>query len=109
MAIEPISSVTGNSPVLVIDRVQTLGRPTVRVAYAEEILGQRALEASTDPEPGIPAEPRVSEQLLAAAIQTEQGSSQELELTPLPVSNALVRPYYDRLVLFGSFYIDVIV
>ncbi|MCB0346676.1 MAG: hypothetical protein KDD66_16290 [Bdellovibrionales bacterium] len=109
MAIEPISAVAGNAPVLVIDRVQTLGRPTIRVAYAEEVLGQRALEPSTDPEPAIPAEPQLSEELLAATVRPDDITPAFLESAPVPPSFTAQRPYYDRLVLFGSFYIDVIV
>lgn len=91
-----------------IDRVQSLGRPLVRVVDAAYVLAPRALEAGVESEAPPPFSPTVSEELLALGLAGSE-LADAAELPAAPGSQIVSQLYYDRLVLFGSFYIDVIV
>lgn len=123
MAIEPISAISGNSPILVIDRARDLTRAVVRVVDATEVIGDNSIRGLPSsfienqeesfiaaPSAGPLTRSFVSDDLLVASLgETSSEFSNSISSEQFPTASIRSQIPYDRLVLYGTLYIDVIV
>jgi len=116
MSIQAIGSVSGFAPVLVIDRSQDPVNGVVRVADAVEVIGEAAVRATSQipPVESSAAAPVVLKRDMAAVdLQSQMESRLLSALEYLPIDRTISAQEYrarvNRMVIFGSLHIDVLV